>query len=327
MKMSTLPKRRPARAWYRVGSRLQALSELDTENASNAAPVGTLACLAAGSRLAAIKTNLRAQTLEMWSVLDDAASGVYLNAKLDVLDSLLDSTCLLTRAQQQIQVSTESMQDALTIAFAELHRGTTSVAQGHVRALDNITMLGWAAIVRCLVTYHPHNATLVRKVQPSEGGLTNSELQDFDDVLRGLAMTAESSHDLPWGDLADLVVKWDASYSQSVVTLLNRIDESTAIVIQPHCESHRFFIGRITDGMQEVFSSDGARHLHAWQIAVAGAEGEDPKRGFERHMTPNDNSIHSSWSETWKNGRLLSIGVVRPGLAILAGLTGASELL
>ena len=314
------PKRRPALAWFLLSERLEQLVDHDPLRETDP----TLQTLAAGARVLALETQLRSQALEQWALLRAARHAEMSESTVDIGAWGLGSDCLLCRSQQNpgdaVEVSAGN--DGVPSLMKTLHRATSDNSATAWNLLDDFTPLGWLVVLGSLTGILPggsHGRGLSERAT-----LTRDHHQNLADLANALAASADDSTDRPWGDLQSTVRRLSPDFAVQAFHCLEQLDDAGGIRVKSNESPHFRISGGREDG-REITSSDGVREISAWQTSVASLTGEHPGRGTEqfRKQSGADTRLWFRWSETWYEDLLLSVGVIQPGIASLAGLAGA----
>ena len=316
------PKRRPVLAWLLLADRIARLSELDPLRETDDA----LAAIATGLRIVALESQLRAQSLERWAMLD-ARDRDRLTACSPLLGGWqLDSACALRRRPRSARTNGTGEDAPLDDAhglFGALRVATADNSAFAWESLNEFTPLGWTVVLGVLaglLPMAPNGTTLPRRT-PAASDVAESLAA----LARGLATPAEKQEDLPWRDMRPLIGAISTGFTYESIRVIERLDDSEGIAVTTH-ESPRFHISTGRDQDYEVASSDGVRNISQWQASVASLDKEGSRAGVERFRKAGDAREWYRWSESWAGDSLLSVGIVQPGVASLAGIGHVSAV-
>ena len=289
------PQRRPVLAWLSLSWRLEKLLADDPEGASDP----TLPALITGTRLLAIETQLRTQALERWSLLDPGA-------RHEILKSppRFEPSSLLHRAQDTGEIEAFPG-DNVRFLFQKLSDATTHNST-RFDALAGVTPLGWAVILGRLVDAIPTD------VMPCESP------EWFKSLSKLLQTTLDLDEDMPWGGFAPVLAAWDVQVLPRVFGDLARLDMDAGVRVNSEQGPH-FKLLPHRRGVVDVSIPKGTVQLETWKFTWVGVPGE-PHSGTESFRVANDDRLWFRWSETWLDERLLSVGVLQPQMASLAGV-------
>lgn len=320
------PLRRPARSLLALAQRLELLAEADLQREFDP----TIAILAAGTRLLAIEANLRAQGLELWSIVEPATREKFIKMPPGLAAWGLDGEALLHNQQTALIERALSKEESATTQqapnqvewrnvrdlFQQLHRATLEGQRVHWPALAGITPLGWLVVIGALsgALSGGWRGSLADSALLGEEGFENLKR-----LATSLALAADAGDDdLPWGGLRAVADAWTVGETQTAFEILDRLDNAVGLEVRP-VESSRFHIEGSRRGPTEVQTSDGLRQLQGWTISWAKTTDES-RGGIERVAPiPGEPRAVFRWSETWQGSRLISIGVVQPAMTALAG--------
>ena len=150
------------------------------------------------------------------------------------------------------------------------------------------------------------------------------------ETIRGLARDLSQvpnkldAHDPPWGDLTAIVETWHGDRLDTVLTLLEGLDSAIGIEVRQPDASPAFLVYPGPKGEIEVRLPGGTLMVQPWQIITSSAYGERYRDHTESFRKAGDERAWHRWTETHRDGRLIGLQVVQPGLAALAGI-GESE--
>lgn len=334
------PLRRPARAWFALAQRLELLVKVDPQREYDP----TIALLASGTRVLAVEANLRAQALELWSLLDPVSREKFSNMPPSLLAWGLDGEALLhhqqttaierdlSRAesnptepndtsptlnstkQPPTEVTNPVEWRNVRYLFQQLYWATLEGQRVQWSTLAGITPLGWLVVIGAL------GGALSGEWR---GSLANpSLLGEVSEILKRLAtklaLAGDGDNDLPWGGLRPIADAWTNAETRTAFEVLHRLDTAFGFEVRP-IENSRFHLQGSRRGPTEVHISDGVRQLQGW--AISWAKTRDENRGGTERVTPvaGEQNAVFRWSETWRGPKLVSIGVVQPAMTALAG--------
>jgi DNA primase catalytic core len=309
------PVRRPARAWVAFAQRLGRLLKVDGEKSEDI----TLAALVAGTALLGIESQLRAQALELWSVIEPGRRTGLLKSYSSISVWNLDLTALLHREQKEpIESDATGQIDAPNVRFLFqqiLHatRGDKPISWD---ALSGVTPLGWLVLIGTLVGALPGQWRGCGLHKLSELGPQG--LAPFSAIAMRLAIPATDEEDPPWGGMDNAIMAWTENAIQETFDFLERLDAAAELKVSTQT-GHRFRLEGSRKGAAEVETSDGLREIPCWAISWAKTQDES-QGGVERlPATSYEQRAIFRWTETWHRQRVIGIGVVQPGLVALAG--------
>ena len=296
------PARRPPRAWLGLGLRISALSENDPQPDDP-----TLQTVAAGARLLSIEAQLRAQTLELWAMLDDADRERIRRDPTFGDAENLDDAALLHR-RQETDPAYVSPGSNLRFLFDNISEATARNAGARFHLLAGVTPLGWAVALACLVAAALHK-------QPSSA--LHAARAAIESVPFDLMVSTDRDAEAPWDDLAPLASRLTQETTKHVFDATKQLDEAMGIVV----ESRRSEVFRLNpdprSGLVKVDTDSGSYQFPSWRVSYAGLPGE--RQGGVEHKLVEERYV-LRWSQTIASGRLLAIGVVQPHLATLSDL-------
>ena len=308
-----VPMRRPARSLLAVAARLELLAAADPLRDLDP----TLASLVSGTRILAAEASIRAAALELWSVIDQPVRDKFVQMPPNLADWNLDSAALLYQEQPELLAAqSRSERTNVRSVFQQLQRATLDGQPVKWNVLAGITPLGWLVVL----------GTLTGGLSGGDwrGSLANSDMiktqghNVFEPLVTALALANDDDDDLPWGGLRSIAEAWSVQGTQFAFEALNQIDVAAGLVVSTH-QSARFQIEASRRGPTEVQTSDGLRRLPGWAISWAKTINES-RNGIEQiARTEAEGRAVFRWSETWRENRLIGVGVVQSAMAALAG--------
>ncbi len=324
------PLRRPARAWFALAQRLELLLEVDPQRDYDP----TIAVLAAGTRLLAVEANLRAQALELWSLVDSVNREKFSKMPPSLIAWELDGEALLhhqqtTSLEREIPEAKNKTEEAtdsvewrnVRYLFEQLYWATLEGQRVQWQVLAGVTPLGWLVVIGAL------SSALSGEWRGSlaDPSLLGDEGSgDLKRLASKLALAGDGDDDLPWGGLRPIADAWTTLETKTAFDVLHRLDTAAGFEVGP-VENSRFHLQGSRRGPTEVHISDGVRQLQGW--AISWAKTKDENRGGTERVTPvpGEQNAVFRWSETWRGSRLVGIGVVQPAMTALAGAAFSGE--
>jgi len=247
----------------------------------------TLSFLASGARILAVEASIRAAALELWSVIDQPSREKFVQTPPSLADWTLDS-----------------------------ERATLEGQPVRWGALAGITPLGWLVVLGTLT------GALVGDWRGSlaDPSLIGSQgFRILEPLIADLAVANDGDDDLPWGGLTGVTDAWSVSRTQRAFEALQQIDRAAGLLVTTHENSRFQIIAGSRRGPTEVQTSDGLRRLPGWAISWAKTINES-RSGIERVAgVVGEEPAVFRWSETWREHRLVGIGVVQSAMAAFAG--------
>ena len=318
------PLRRPARSWLTLAQRLALLAEADPQH--NFDP--TLEIVATGTRLLALEANLRAQALELWSLVMPSERENFFKMPPSLVEWGLDAEAVL-RYQQTVGIQNESTGESASEEqassqlewhntrdlFQQLYWATLEGQRVQWSSLASVTPLGWLVVIGSLtgVLGGEWRGSLA-----GPSGLKEEGFANLKQLATNLAVVGDDTDDLPWGGLKTVINTWTAPQIQRAFESLRDLDTAVGLDVRT-IESSRLHIEGSRRGPTEVQTSDGLRQLQGWTISWAKTRDEN-RGGTERvKAVPGELKPVLRWSETWRGERLVSIGVVQSAMSALAG--------
>jgi hypothetical protein len=317
------PVRRPVLAWCQLASRLDAL----LLHALPGPARETLLAFAAGTRILAIQAMMRAQVVELWTAMSQSEREYAQEQEPNLADWKLDPQSLLHRQQGK--------GSPVQYLFREFIDSTITAGSPRFGSLDEITPLGWAVLLDVFAKAANVDIAVGNGVSGNQG-----VSEEVCDIARDLAIslvkkdsgssapTRISEPGLddggPWFDSQPCSQVWDAERTWKAIRTLMALDERLGLTVRS-CESVVFSLLRIRNNARQVTASDGCHYIMApWRIVNVFAVGESISSGTERlPQTDAHGRDCYRWSETWRDGRLLSIGVVSTVMAVWAAFDNA----
>jgi hypothetical protein len=306
------PMRRPARSLLALAGRLEALSTTDPLRDHDP----TLTCLVNGTRILAAEASIRAAALELWSLIDQPIRDNFVQMPPSLADWGLDSAALLYQEQPEVPaLQSKSERTNVRFLFQQLQRATVDAQPVKWNVLAGITPLGWLVVLGALTG---------GLAGDWRGSLADSVLikaeghNVFEPLVSVLAIANDGDDDLPWGGLSGSAEAWAVPGTRQVFEALNRIDVAAGLVVSTH-QSSRFQIEASRRGPTEVQTSDGLRQLPGWAISWAKTINESRSGIEQAARSAGEDRAVFRWSETWRENRLIGIGVVQSAMAALAG--------
>jgi hypothetical protein len=317
--------RRPALAWHGLSERLARLASLDPLRHEDV----TISALAAGARIISLATNVRSQALEHWASLDSRSRSKLVESALDLSPWNLDSTCLLIRPQTGGSAAKKDLAksdaSSVSLLLRTVDRATADNSASSWNLLDEITPLGWMVVLGVVSgllrgSHHGRGTPLLSTLTVGDQARISEGMARLATAMAANAADSEADpDDYPWGDLKAVIQVFSPDFTRDAFECLALLDAASGFRVEYH-ESRHFRMSGGRDEGREVDSSDGLRQLASWQICVGKLVSEHPSKGTERYVDSNTRGPATyCWSETWCQDRLLSIGVLQPALASLAG--------
>jgi DNA primase catalytic core len=307
------PVRRPARALIALSQRFELLADADPEGDQDP----TVKWLACGARLLAVEANIRAQALELWSLVEPNIREKFVENPPDLTAWNLDTEVLLHNQQIELTERDDQQPEWRNVkgVFQQLQRATIEGQRVRWSALSGITPIGWLVILGAL------SGSLTgewRGALPGGPAVDSEGFEGLSLLAAKLSLASDVDDDLPWGGFDAVMKGWTISETQRVFNILNRIDQVAKLIVKTF-ESTRFHIEGSRRGPTEVETSDGLRQLQGWTISWAKTIDEN-RTSIERvPAVSSEPRAVFRWSETWQGNRLLGIGVVQSAMTELAG--------
>ncbi len=317
------PARRPARAWYLVGQRLEKLSVYDEQRLDP-----SMQALAAGCFMLAFEMEIRACVIEQLSLLPRLDRSVLdgLNAHcVDLAEWNLDAGCRLVDDQELASLQDGDSSGGVRLLISRLI--DISGATPQASALSHVTPLGWSVALGIVTGLLKSDGLFLRglpglvdtpEAEPLRTGLA--------DALKRLAARLAQPGDPikaefregPFDDLSSAIEVWfDRHNLEDCFQTLQQIDQATGVRVRD-CESEDIDLRKDSDVEELEFrTEDGRRRrLTTVQVLHSGVVGD--KKEYEHQR--DGQIVRYRWSESWCGDRLLSVGLVHVGLSSLAGL-------
>src|ERR1035441_7190878 len=212
--------------------------------------------------------------------------------------------------------------DGLTnLRRAVLGRATSHGAPSSLAPLRGITPLGWLVVVGTLAGgLSDGNRGRGLSLGRAWDGETEP-LASLKELARLLAVAGAGDDDPPWSDFKSVVEACAQTTAERVFKTLAKLDDLLGITVENPDPSPHFGMRSGRGGTVEVITPRATVELPIWHVSADALQGEGPRDGVERFRArADDPGLHYRWSECWREGTLLSVGVLRPGLAALAGL-------
>lgn len=320
--LSQLPLlRRPVGAWLQLASRLDTLLLHGLRGPTHE----TLHAVAAGTRILAIQAMMRAQVVELWAAMSQSDRECAVEQEPNLADWKLDPQSLLHRQQERNQGS------PIRYLLKEFIGSTILQGPPGLGSLDEITPLGWVVLLDLLArAAYDENGV---DSGPSGNQCVCEEVRAIAlDLAIPLVRKGSDSSDpphksetnwedgAPWSDLQPCSSVWDAERTWKAIRVLTQLDNRLGLKVTS-CESAVFSLLRIRNNVRQVTASDACHYNMApWRIVNVFAVGESTNSGTERlPRTGGHDRDCYRWSETWRDGRLLSIGAASSVMAVWAG--------
>jgi DNA primase catalytic core len=301
------PVRRPARAWFGLALRLDRLIKDDPQHDDPA-----LRTVAAGTRLLSVQSQLRAQTLELWSLLDDADRERIRRDPTFEGEEPLDITALLHRNQETDPAYTGPWQN-LRFLFDMLAEATAQNPGGRLTLLAGVTPLGWAIALARLVT------EMMLK-QPS------AALYDVrgavESATGGLMVSTDPDGEAPWDDLAPLAGELTEDGAKRVFAATAQLDKAMGFVVESRSSELFRLRSDPRTGLAKIDTDSGSYQFSSWRINYAGLP-DERQGGVEQKLVGERYLLR--WSQTSVSDRLVAIGVVQPHLASLSAMESSDS--
>jgi hypothetical protein len=230
------PIRRPARALVALSQRFELLTDADPHRDQDQ----TVAWLACGARLLAVEANVRAQALELWSLVEPNVREKFVDNPPSLTAWNLDTEVLLHNQQTELTERDDLQPEWRNVrgVFQQLHRATLEGQRVRWSALSGITPMGWLVVLGAL----SGSLTGEWRGALSESSLVGPEgLQGLVPLATKLSLASDVDDDLPWGGLDAMMAAWTTSETQRVFDVLHQLDRAARLTVKTF-ESPRFHI-------------------------------------------------------------------------------------
>ncbi|WP_437193354.1 reverse transcriptase domain-containing protein [Planctomicrobium sp. SH527] len=302
------PTLRPALATYCLSRRLTRLETAYSLRDSDE----SIGYLTAGLRIQCVDFLLQALATQLWDRVDEETRKALRESPPEISSWGLDGTALLTYGGGIVADQTANAKDNTKVLIEALSRGTGVADHAALEQLQRITPLGWLVVIGTLCgQFDGEFRGNVFSSRPD----SPVEFPDPSSILSRLIAQPSDSSALPWGFVDGIEKLWTEEALQETIEFISKIFTDTGLNVRA-AEGNQFHMAHGSNGGCEIYGSRGSYTIPWWCI-VTGRLANEISLDVESEV--HDGKVHRRWTEVWYNDKLVSVGIVRPQMARLAG--------